>query len=677
MPKKLSALIACFIFLGNLAGQKEYSAEYWEKNWRDWPRPLFDYSYEGFMAVENIVLREYFSTNSNSSGEQYKHYARFQYPNQAAIDNWSVLLFQLPDYQNLEDIDFRIWEDDILLYEARASSIREKFLDTLSADPHSGKLYAFSLSFPELKPGHIVELMISLNGVPMPYHLGFHHSFPIARSVQRIKIVSAYPLQYAASAQVLSEEKRVFENKLYSFEVSNCRAMSPDLSLSTAPAELPGVYIDWLDQVFVYDREENKTWDRILENIFYQGDLQDYAVYQNSLDYEFGLQQYYGSWIRPPRYFHERPSNLNSNQANAEGRWRLSRSYAERWLKVEEDLDLIVEENGVPNFDEAMQMIYSSQKKASESYLRNMLVYPPVFTEYGLLCSHYEALLSYFQKEYRLALYYPKRAGRPDSSFPSPWPAYARGLAFRSSSEDDWTYVFPGPYFGQFFKAGEVPPDFQGGSALLFDREELKPEWASLSPVKVEEHGFSHHYKVQIRPRLNRYVLRDTMHLKGMFRSIMASAYLRGDSAVDQLSFTNFQLSQNALMNDSMLVAKSKSLKLKDTLRLSLKLDEAKSIIAAPAPDRDFTLPMAFKAEWRIRVEGRDSLQHELQMALSPEILDNPCFKVEAQWLRLDQGVYELSLSLVMKKAYIPKEEIEYYYALQSLLNSPAQILFW
>lgn len=677
MPKKLSALIACFIFLGNLAGQREFSAEYWEKNWRDWPKPLFDYSYEGFTAVENIVLREYFSANSNSNGEQYKHYARFQYPNQAAIDNWSVLLFQLPNYQLLEDIDFRIWEDDILLYEARASSIREKYLDTLSADPHSGKLYAFSLSFPELKPGHIVELMISLKGVPMPYHLDFHQSFPIARSVQRIKIVSAYPLQYSASPGVLSEEKRVFENKLYSFELSNCRALSPDLNLSTAPAELPGVYIDWLDQVFVYDREENKSWDRILESIFYNGDLQDYAVYQNSLDREFGLQQYFGSWIRPVRYFHERPTNLNSNQAHAEGRWRLSRAYADRWIRVEEDLDLIVEENGVPNFEEAMQMIYRSQKKASEAYLRNMPVSPPVFTEYGLLCSHYEALLRYFHKDYRLALYYPKRVGKPDSSYPSPWPAYARGLAYRSSENEDWTFIFPGPYFGQFFKAGEVPPDFQDGHALLFNREDLKSEWAALSPLEVEKHGFSHHYKVQIKPRLNRYVIRDTLHLNGMFRSILASAYLRGDSAVDQLSFTNFQLTQNALMNDSLIVSKSESLKLKDTLKLKLKLDEAKSIIAAPAPDRDFALPMGFKAEWKFRIEGRDSLQHELQMTLNPEILDNPCFKVDAEWLRKEKGVYQLKLSLLIKKAYIPKEELPYYFALQTLLANPAQVLVW
>lgn len=674
MTRSLSAFIT-LLFLGlSLSAQKEYTAEYWEENWRDWPRPVFDYSIQEFSAVENIVLREYFPSNSNSTGERYFHYARFQYPSLESIENWSKLLFQLPNYRNLVDIDFRIWDGDILAYEARASSLKDQFLDTLSADPHSGKLYAFSIQFPDLKPGQIVEVMISVNGVPMPYELGFHQSFPINKSVQRLKITSAYPLKYSASKEVEASEKKVFDNLFYNFELLEIPAISPELGLSTLPAEFPHVKIDWLDQVFIYDREENLKWENVLENLFYEGDLRDYAVYKNSLDYEFGIQQYYGSWIRPVRYFHERPESLYQNQNYAEGRWRLSQVYANRWLKVEEKLDLIIEENAVPDFDTALQMIYRSQKKASLAYLKQMPVAPPLFAEYGLLCSHYESLFKYFKKEYRLALYYPQRAGLPDLDYVSPWPAYARGLAYREGPDAAWQFVFPGPYFGQFYHINQCPPDLQGGRALLFDRDSVNPSIVSLPAVNREDHGFSHHYKVEFKPIFKRFVLRDTLHLKGAFQSILASAYLRSDSAKDQLSFTNNQLLYNGLLNDSIQVYKSKSLKIEDTINLALKLNEARSIIAQPFNDRSFALPMPFNANWQFLIQGQDSLNYKLELPLKEELWDNPVFKLKVEWEQRGPKLYHLNVALELKKNYLPKEEVYFFLLYQKLVQEAATV---
>lgn len=667
MPR-LCLILLLTLLTSGLSAQERFKAEYWEKNWRDWPRPEFDYSYPSFTAVENIVLREFFSSNSNNSGELYFHYVRFQYPDQASIDNWSKVVFSLPNYANLKDIDFRIWEGDVLLYEARAASIRERFLDTLSADPHTGKLFAFSLAFPELKPGHIVELMISLDGTPLPYHLGFHQSFPIARSVQRIKITSAYPLQFSASPGVKTEEKRIFENKFYSFESSNCQALSPELGLSTMAASLPMVWIDWLDQVFFYDREESRQWKQVIDNLFYQGALRDYAVYRNSLDYEFGLQQYYGSWIRPVRYFHERPSSLNSNQANAEGRWRLSRSYAERWLWVEEKLDLITDEQAVPNFQEALGMIYESQRKASKSYLRFMPVYPPVFTEYGLLCSHYETLLKHYNLEYRLALFYPQRSGRPDANYPSPWPAFARGIAYRANPNSNWTYIFPGPYFGQFLKPGEIPPDFEGGSALLFERgDSLAPHWEALPPSDISQHGIKQHYHLRYDARTKRFTQRDTLFLEGNFQSILASAYLREDSAADQLSFTNHQLITNALRNDSIIYGKTKNFQAADTLSLSWNVEQARTLRGRAFNDRDYALPMAFCAQWQWRITGVDSLEIDWPSAL--KAVDNPFYALDYSLARTTSGDYLIRIKMRVKKAFVPKEEYGYYMDWYQLLE--------
>ncbi len=672
MTRSLCYSVILFLAGLSLFGQSRYKAEYWEKNWRDWPRPVFDYSFDSFIAVENIGLREYFSSNSNSSGERYFHYARFQYPDQESIRDWGKILFQLPNYEHLLDVDFRIWEGEILLYEARASSIREKYLDSLSVDPHTKKLYAFSLAFPELKPGHIVEVMISLDGTPLPYFLAFNQSFPVHRSVQRIKIVSAFPLQYSASPAVKSDEKRVFDNKIYNFELINPAALSPELGLSTVPNEQPVVWIDWLDQVFLYDREESKTWNLVINNLFYDGALRDYSVYRNSLDYEFGLQQYFGSWIRPVRYFHERPSSLSSNEAYAEGRWRLSKTYAERWLKVEETLNQIIQENGVPNFTEALKMVYESQARASKAYLRTMPVFPPVFTEYGLLCSHYEALFKYFKLDYRLVLFYPQRGGQPDVAFPSPWPAYARGIAYRSSKGESWRYIIPGPYFGEFLEPGEVPPDLQGGKALLFSRDDTIPSWSTLPSANLAANGFRQIYNLQFKAGRKKAIIKDSLHLEGAFRSILASAYLRGDSAADQISFTNHQLITNALKSESLILGKTKSIDISDTTFLPLKLSQARTAKSMAFEDRDIAIPMAYSAEWEWRIAGVDSINVLWPKDLAPQ--NNHFFDWTYELQKMGPKAYSLNAKLKVKQAYLKKEAYGTYLAWYDLVSRDREI---
>lgn len=669
-------LVFFFVLLSqvDMLGQKDgYTSEYWEKHWREWPRPVFDYRIDSFVAVEHIVQREYFNTGSNTGGERYQQYARFQYPNQESIDNWAKILFQLPNYQTLEDVDFRIWEKDILVYEARSASLRESFLDSVVSDPHTGKLFLFSLSFPELKPGQIVEVMISATGAPLPYQLGFHQSFPIQESVQRIKIVSAFPLQYSASPGIEHSEDRHFENKFYRFSLKNCEALSPEQGLSSQAAELPTVWIDWLDQVFYYDREESRNWDQIIEHLFYEGELQDYAVYRNSLDREFGLQQYYGSWIRPVRYFHQRPSFLDNNEAQAEGRWRLSKAYAERWLVVQEQLERIVEDNEVPSLEEGIRIVYRAQKKAANRYLRQMPVYPPVFTEYGLLCSHYERLFAYHRVDYRLALYYPARNGEPSLEYPSPWPAYARGIAWRSSPNSEWRFIFPGPYLGQFLKPGDIPPDFEGGTAVLFDRDSIKPQRVLIPKVKVLNHAMEFQRQIVFRKDVQRVVVRDSLKLKGAMQSILASAYLRTDSAEDMLGFTNYQLLHNALLNDSLKIERSKNVAWQDTLHLKFDLAKAKILRAVPSLDRDFALPMVYAASWRWRIESEDSLKVSL-----PDLsADNPVYQIRQSWQKTGKGVYTLKLDLQLKQCLIRKEDLPFYLDLLETLNSGPTVSIW
>ncbi len=676
MSLRLS-LFLCLLSVSLVSGlkaQNPYTAEYWEDNWRDWPRPRFDYRIDSFVAVENVIQREYFQSNSNISGEIYRHYARFQYPDKKAIEEHRELLFQLPNYEVLEDIDFRIWDRGLLHYEARAAAIREYYLDSISADPFTDKLFAFRLRFPDLKPGQIVEVMITCKGVPLPYHLSFEQSFPVIKSYQRIKMLSAFPLRYRADSIIKVERDRKFDFELYSFQMDKVTAYPLETGLSTQLADLPAVWLDWKDQIFYYDRDERDDWAEVLPYLFYQGDLQDFIVYRNSLAEEFGLQQFYGSWIRPVRFFHGRSEEYQVNSAYAEGGLRLSKAYANIWLEVEEELNRVVIDNQVPVFDEALSLVLKAQEKAVRTYLKNLPIEPPVFREYGLLCSHLEKLLNYFQYDYRLALFSPARFGVPPKNFASPWSAVARGLAFRKDSLAQWTYLIPGPYMSQFYGPNRLPPDLSEGWVQLFFRGDSVPEVLGLPKVKVTEHGFQHVFHQQQRNDKGHWVLNDTLYFEGAFRSILAAGYLRSDSVKDQLSYTNHQLVYQFEKNDSMLVGRSQTQRIADSLIFLVPLDEALSILSLPAPKRSFALPMPFRAEWLYRFKVEDSLAIQLIM---PELEPNPYYELSALRRNLKNGEVEVRIQLSIEKTLIKSSDLAQYNQLRSILKEGVPLTIW
>lgn len=665
--------LLAILCLSGLYAQNHFSSEYWEENWRDWPRPRFDNRVDSFAAVENIVLREYFNSNSKISGEVYRHYACFQYPDFESIKNNAQMVFQLPNYVRLDDIDFRIWEDDFLVYEARAAALREYYLDTLGADPITKKMFAFGLRFPDLKPGAIVEVMISCLGVPLPYRLSFEQTFPVIRSSQRIKILSAYPLRYQADSTIVCEKERLWDYDLYKFAKEEVSAYPIETSLSTKAKDLPGVWIDWKDQIFYYDRDERDDWEDLLPYLFYEGDLRDFVVYRNSLAEDFGKQQFYSSWIRPVRFFHRRAENLAANSSYAEGRWRLSKAYAKIWIEVEDQLNRIVLENEVQDFEEALNLVLMAQKRAVKRYLKELPLEPPVFTEYGLLCSHLEKLFKYFRYDHRLGLFGPERFGKPSLAFASPWSASARGMLFRKDSNQAWQYIIPGPYMSQFYGPNQLPPDLDHGWVQAFERNDTVPEVLALPSADYSKHGFRHVFSIQEPASFDSWVIRDSLHLKGAFRSILASAYLRSDSVKDHLSYTNHQLHYQIEKNEDLILEKTKSIAKEDTFRMEVPLHEASILQSMPTPARSFALPMPFRAQWNYRFESQDSLQIDLPL---PWKIDNEVFGLSWQWERKENS-WLLTLRLDLKKALISADETAYFLAWQEFVKRPLALKVW
>ena len=653
--------------------QKPYESEYWEKNWRDWPRPRFDYRVDTFAAIENIILREYFNSNSNISGEIYRHYSRFQYPSRATIEEHGSIDIQLPNYEVLADIDFRVWHDGLLVNEAKPDAIKEFYLDTLGADPFTKKMFAFRLTFPDLRKGSIVEVMVTCKGVPLPYRLTFEQSFPVIESSQRIKILSAFPLRFATDSSVKFEKEEIWDYNLYKFSRKHIPAHSIETSLSTAALDFPGVWVDWKDQVFYYDRDESDDWRELLPYLFYQGDLKDFVVYRNSLAEDFGLQQFYGSWIRPVRYFHGRGEEFQSNSAYAEGRLRLSKAYAEVWYEVEQSMERIVINNQEQNFDKALQLVLSAQEKAVRKYLKELPIEPPIFREYGLLCSHLEKLLNYFKYDYKLVLLSPKRFGRPPANFASPWTAVARGIIFRKDSAEDWNYVLPGPYMSQFYKANQLPPDLSEGWIQAFSRKDSVPKIMALPKVEVDPHGFHHVYTLSLLKDKGTWVQRDTLKLRGAFRSILANGYLQNDSVKDQLNYTNHQLIYQFEKRDSLLYSKPQVLSAEDSLRFILPLSEALSIRSHPSLGRSFALPLIFKAQWQYCFNTDDSLQIDVPLQ---KFKSNSVYDFDYSWSKT-KSQWHLSFSLKLKSTVIDEAQKADFQELQNLLQEEFEFKIW
>jgi len=319
----------------------------------------------------------------------------------------------------------------------------------------------------------------------------------------------------------------------------------------------------------------------------------------------------------------------------------------------------------------AINLISESQEIEAYRYIRQMPVYPPVFTEYGLLCSHFERLFKYYRVDYRLVLFYPKRSGLPALDYPSPWPAFARGLAWRSSQDEDWQFIIPGPYLGQSLRPGQIPPDFEEGTALLFSRESHLPERIGLPSANPFQHRMEFRRDIQIRPDRGRFTIRDTMRFEGVMQSILANAYLKGDSAQDMLGFTNYKLLHNALLNSIETHERSDNRALEDTMELNLDLSKAIILRAEPTFDRSFSIPMAYGARWRWRFTGMDSLEISL-----PDIpyLDQEVFSLR-QGLEDDgQGSYLYQLDLEFKKCYLEPEDIVAYYQLLDILKREWQL---
>lgn len=666
-----ACLLICF-FSSDIQGQR-LKSRYWERNWENFPRPVYNYGIIHFTAVKRVVSRKYFSTNSGYSGELYQKYYQFQFPSQAEIDENSSITIRIPPRQRLLDIDYRVWKDGLLIYEARPGLINSQVPSHLiNSSLHSD---SFNLELAYLEPECTVELIISCQGVPLPYQLFFSDDMPIEESVQELVLISESPLRYQASSAVEHEEFEEWDDIVYTFKVDNLPAKGALKGIDTRALQEANVLIDWQDLVYYYDRQETETWPDLLSHLFYEGLVRDYSVSRNSLSAQLGWQQFYGPWQRPLRFYRLRDDEIVQNEIYAEGNWRLSRAYADRWLVLEDFVQKVKEDSSY-TFLYALQQMHALEKKAIKAQIEAIPEEPKIFTEYGLAYSFYQKLFKHFKIPYRLALIKSAAQGPILEDYVLPWQFQARALAYRLNAQDDWHYIFAGPILGDFADIDEIPSPLTGAQVLLFNpRDSLSRAIDTLHFKPLSAPNFIRQQSINFNKSFSFYRSTGAIFWDGVFRSSLLQDYILGDSLKYLLSSARSELPARHYMGDSISKLKPYRQALpNDSVSFVIPLKES-IYLESPSPARVLCLPYLVKAEWDYDFTNLpEDYRYQIQSAAQQE---NEDFSFALKVQEIDPSHLKLTVAIEIRRLCYDSDSLNRYLQILSRLNEGVKITFW
>jgi len=667
----LTSLLICF-FSADIQGQR-LKSKYWEKNWENFPRPVYNYGIIHFTAVKRVISRKYFSTNSGYSGELYQKYYQFQYPSQAEIEKNSSIKIRIPPRERLLDVDYRVWKDGLLIYEARPSLINSQVpTHLINASLHSD---SFNLELAYLEPECTVELIVSCQGVPLPYQVFFSDDMPVEESVQEFIIISESPLRYWASSAVEHEEMEEWDNIIYTFKVDSLAGKNALKGVDTRALQEANVLLDWQDQVYYYDRLETDNWPDLLSHLFYEGLVRDYSVYRNSLSAQFGWQQFYGPWQRPLRFYRLRNTEIIQNEIYAEGNWRLSRSYADRWLMLENFVEKVQGDSSY-TFLYALQQMHALQKKAIKAQIEAIPEEPKIFTEYGLAYSFYQKLFKHFKIPYRLALIKSAAQGAVQEEYISPWQFQARALAYRLEAKDDWHYIFAGPILGDFTDLNEIPTPLAEAQVLLFDPEDsLSHAIDTLQFKPLSAPNFIRRQSINFNRSFSFYRSTGEIVWDGVFRSTFLQDYVLGDSLQYLLTDARSELPMRHYAGDSLtkLKANRKALS-SDSVSFVIPLKEAIHL-DSPSPGRVLCLPYLLKAQWDYDfIDLPEDYRYEIESAAK---LVSEDFSLSLDAQEIDPRHLKLTVAIEIHRLCYESDSLNRYLQILSRLNKGVKITFW
>lgn len=593
----ISLLIFTLLLSAGLSGQKQFlKGANWETELPD-TRHRYNYSLQGQIGLIRKNTFKFFPTGSGYSGELYQAYRLFQLGGQGEVEAFRRVEITYPSEAILTHLDYRVWKDGVIIYEAKPRRIRTQISDSV-ADICNGRNRGFTLSLSDLEPEVVVEIFYEAQGVHLPYWLEFQDSLSWLHSEQQIRIISSDPLQYVHHPAVKATEERSYDELVYAFVAENTTPRPAIAGAFMVDTSRPFVALEWADLIQRYDRDKIKSWLDFLPYLFFNDEVKNLNIYLNSEARYLGQNIHSGTNYLPPKRYHTRDEELHENFRQAWGRYRLGKDYAaplvalQEWVKALADSTMLNDQQALKLIDEALRGYVNSG-------LQELKSAPYAFYDHGIISKFYTDFLRFRNRKFYPVLLKAKAQGPFLDSLISARQVGALALAYERNGGRNMLLV--GPYLGNYYGLNSLPPDFSEGTAVFFDPDNRTYTVEKLPKLSASYNGFHYREEIQLSFQFNWLRSAKSYQLKGNFKNKIYHAYLQNDTARDVLTATNWQVMNNAVNSKYSLEFKTEQLRQPaDTMfyhlnlkqALAVNLDTAAQYYVLPTP---YTATMSFR----------------------------------------------------------------------------------
>jgi hypothetical protein len=664
--------------IGLMGQQPSFRSDYWENQASaNQERQYFDPTLPSFSALRRSVLYEYFPTNSGLSGERFHKYLKLQYADEAAAQEWGRIPIVIPQHAKLEQLDLRIWQNGLILYEAKAKALVGLLSDSLL--DWDGGLLSLTLKLPELGPQSVVELYYQCSGVPLPHEVFFQEDFPVLNSKLSFKILSAYPLRFFPvdhGHAIAIDSNRRYNFLNYSFSTGALPAKKYCTNALGGANDQPRLLVEWLDMVFPYDRDKTQQWSEVAPLLFYRGRVRNYDVFTNTMATELSLRHYFAGLESPISRFHTRANELRTNQNNRFGYAQLDQRWADEWVALEE-LSLDLARQPELSFDYAFRQLQQQLKKSID---RISTADPELFLplrDQALFLSYLLRFLDQRETPYWLALYKAPYHGPIIDSFISVKQFDAMGIVLADARGKPALPLIASPYLGQYWAPGEIPANLQGGELLLMHWDSLDTQILKVGSPEEFSAGFNFKQQLNLRWRYGRGQWRQSYHWKREFKDPLFHQLWQSDSIrywgeTSPYYAFNHQIKQSDSLSDE----RSIRFDSKDTLRLALELNKVWPLQLDTARDCALALLAAVELPISFVIHSDRAFDYQFEpqsYSYGPE----SAFQFEWSAEQLDRKSLEIKGVLKIRARIFADEDLIGYLHFQDFINRPQILEVW
>ncbi len=619
---------------------------------------------ESFSAVQRSISYEFFPTKSGVSGEQKKVYYHFQALNQEGVGAFQNIIVPL-EGAKLTHLDYRIWQEGYVIYEAKENSVSQRIVDTLWNASRQFPV-AYLMSFPEMEAPAVLEFYYQLEGVAIPYHLELTDYFPLQSSDLEVNILSADPLDYKTFGEIKDSAFKEYDYQIYQFQAQNTKAAQAYGGLSRFDSATPQVFFKWQDLVLRYDRDLKKDWGSVLAHHFYRGPIKYYSVFANSEADFLGRSIYWGSLSIPQRFYRYREEELQENLQLAKGYQTLKKVFLNPLVDLQKWTNELAERPEV-TLEHGLTLLDQKIKAYIERELRALHQAPYEYVDYGVLAKFYLDFLEAKGAQTFYALAKPERRGPVFTDFFDVAQFSALAIAYQKKSSSDLSFKLVGPYLGDTYPVDSFPSDLAGGQWLVYTPQNDSIFTHNIPQLKQRQSGFQIREDWQLSFKYNWVRTQRSYYTQGLFENKMYQAYLQNDVALDALSFTAYQRSNNFLLGNKSIEQPLEQIReRRDSFAYLFPTHKLLMVKRVPTQAAYVQLPTSYAVIYQVQLKADDDFTPLLDSAwLEANNWSNVSLSLDS----LSPKKYALELRISFSALARSPQAISRYLQLQALLQ--------